>query len=196
MFKILWSPCTKSGGGGGVAQDPSRQVNFILWWLIFVEYQHVFFFLNCLAPRILGWAWIFGYFVNPVHKCTWYNILKAHKIRIHQYKGFQSLIQIFWLGTESFYASPVFVIVCSLEFGFVYPRLQAKWNTEEYYYGPWMICTRPSNDSPPSSEISQIRCNNCVFILRNGFTLHVSGDNLTHHQEYIYCIWPQVSRLT
>ena len=45
-------------------------------------------------------------------------------------------------------------------------------------------------------EISPTRCNNCVFILRNGFTLHVSGDNLTHHQEYICCIWPQVSRLT
>ena len=47
-----------------------------------------------------------------------------------------------------------------------------------------------------SSEISPTRCNNCVFIPRNGFTLHVSGDNLTHHQEYICCIWPQVSRLT
>ena len=47
-----------------------------------------------------------------------------------------------------------------------------------------------------SSEISPTRCNNCVFILRNGFTLHVSGDNLTHHQDYICCIWPQVSRLT
>ena len=47
-----------------------------------------------------------------------------------------------------------------------------------------------------SSEISPTRCNNCVFILRNGITLHVSGDNLTHHQEYICCIWPQVSRLT
>ena len=47
-----------------------------------------------------------------------------------------------------------------------------------------------------SSEISRTRCNNCVFILRNGFTLHVSGDNLTHHQEYICCIWPQASRLT
>ena len=46
------------------------------------------------------------------------------------------------------------------------------------------------------SEISPTRCNNCVFILRNGFTLHVSGDNLTHHQEYICCIWPRVSRLT
>ena len=34
-----------------------------------------------------------------------------------------------------------------------------------------------------SSEISPTRCKNCVFILRNGFTLHVSGDNLTHHQE-------------
>ena len=45
-------------------------------------------------------------------------------------------------------------------------------------------------------EISPTRCNNCVFILRNGFTLHVSGDNLTHHREYICCIWPQVSRLT
>ena len=39
-----------------------------------------------------------------------------------------------------------------------------------------------------SSEISPTRCNNCVLILRNGFTLHVSGDNLTHHQEYICCI--------
>ena len=47
-----------------------------------------------------------------------------------------------------------------------------------------------------SSEISPTRCNNCVFILRNGITIHVSGDNLTHHQEYICCIWPQVSRLT
>ena len=47
-----------------------------------------------------------------------------------------------------------------------------------------------------SSEISPTRCNNCVLILRNGFTLHVSGDNLTHHREYICCIWPQVSRLT
>ena len=47
-----------------------------------------------------------------------------------------------------------------------------------------------------SSEISPTRCNNCVFILRNGFTLHVSGENLAHHQEYICCIWPQVCRLT
>ena len=47
-----------------------------------------------------------------------------------------------------------------------------------------------------SSEIRPTRRNNCVFILRNGFTLHVSGDNLTHYQEYICCIWPQVSRLT
>ena len=54
-----------------------------------------------------------------------------------------------------------------------------------------------SNICEYSSEIqvSPTRCNNCVFILRNGFTLHVSGDNLTHHQEYICCIWPQVSRL-
>ena len=36
-----------------------------------------------------------------------------------------------------------------------------------------------------SSEISPTRRNNCVFILRIGFTLHVSGDNLTHHLEYI-----------
>ena len=46
------------------------------------------------------------------------------------------------------------------------------------------------------SEISTTRCNNCVFILHNGFTLHVSGGSLTHDQEYICCIWPQVSRLT
>ena len=34
-----------------------------------------------------------------------------------------------------------------------------------------------------SVEISQTRCNNCVFILCSGFTLHVSGDNLTHHPD-------------
>ena len=27
------------------------------------------------------------------------------------------------------------------------------------------------------------------FFLCSGFTLHVSDDNLTHHQEYICCIW-------
>ena len=32
-------------------------------------------------------------------------------------------------------------------------------------------------------EIIPTRRNNCVF-LRNGFTLHVSGDNSSHHQEY------------
>ena len=59
------------------------------------------------------------------------------------------------------------------------------------------ICTGFVNTCPTySSEISPTRCNNCVFILRNGFTLHVSSDNLTHHQEYISCIWPQVSRFT
>ena len=49
---------------------------------------------------------------------------------------------------------------------------------------------------PYCIEISPTRCNNCVFILRSGFTLHVSGDNLAHRQEYICRIWPQVSRLT
>ena len=53
-----------------------------------------------------------------------------------------------------------------------------------------------NNQQQYSSKISPTRCNNCVFILRNGFTLHVSGDNLTHHQEYVCCIWPQVSRFT
>ena len=57
----------------------------------------------------------------------------------------------------------------------------------------WLQYNKSTNYS---SEISPTRCNNCVFILLNGFTLHVSGDNLTHHQEYICCIWPQVSRLT
>jgi len=45
-----------------------------------------------------------------------------------------------------------------------------------------------------SSEISPTKCNNCVLFFANAFTLHVSGDNPTHHQEYMCCIWPQVSR--
>ena len=31
------------------------------------------------------------------------------------------------------------------------------------------------------------------FCSSQWLTLHVSGDNLTHHQEYISCIWPPVS---
>jgi len=34
------------------------------------------------------------------------------------------------------------------------------------------------------------------FYSSQWLTLHVSGDSLTHHQEYISCIWPQVSWLT
>ena len=39
------------------------------------------------------------------------------------------------------------------------------------------------------SEISPTRCNSCVFILRSGFTLHVSGDNLTHHQDFLVFLY-------
>jgi len=35
-----------------------------------------------------------------------------------------------------------------------------------------------------------------AFILRNCFTLHVSGENFTHHQEYICFIWNQVGSYT
>ena len=42
-----------------------------------------------------------------------------------------------------------------------------------------------------SNEMQQLR-----FILRKCFTLHVSGDIPTHHQEYMCCTWPQVSRHT
>ena len=45
--------------------------------------------------------------------------------------------------------------------------------------------------SENNSEMQQL-----WFILRKCFTLHVSGDNPTHHQEYMCCIWPQVSRHT
>ena len=45
-------------------------------------------------------------------------------------------------------------------------------------------------------KIIPTRCNNCGLFFANAFTLHVSGDNLTHHQEYMCCIWPQVSRHT
>jgi len=43
-----------------------------------------------------------------------------------------------------------------------------------------------------NGEISPTRCNNCVFIHPNGFIQHFSGDNLSHHQDYICCIWPMV----
>ena len=38
-----------------------------------------------------------------------------------------------------------------------------------------------------SSEISPTRCNNCVFILRNGFTLRVSGD--THTSSGVHMLY-------
>jgi len=34
------------------------------------------------------------------------------------------------------------------------------------------------------------------FYSSQWLTLRVSGDNLTHRQEYISCIWPPVSWLT
>ena len=76
-----------------------------------------------------------------------------------------------------------------------YLKLLVKIYSERLSKGFFLIFVVPSI-MLHSSEISPTRCDNCVFILRNGFTLHVSGDNLTHHQEYICCIWPQVSRLT
>ena len=42
-------------------------------------------------------------------------------------------------------------------------------------------------------KIIPTRCNNCCLFFANALTLHVSGDNPTHHQEYMCCIWPQVS---
>ena len=45
-------------------------------------------------------------------------------------------------------------------------------------------------------KIIPTRCKNCGLFFANAFTLHVLGDNLTHHQEYMCCIWPQVSRHT
>ena len=46
-----------------------------------------------------------------------------------------------------------------------------------------IIDARCNNDVHLSGEINQTRCK-IAFILRYGFTLHVSGDNSTHHQEY------------
>ena len=80
----------------------------------------------------------------------------------------------------------IFYAKLALKFYFTY---------EAYFRTIFLIFVVPSI-MLYSSEISPTRCNNCVFILRNGFTLHVSDDSLTHHQEYICCIWPQVSRLT
>ena len=45
-------------------------------------------------------------------------------------------------------------------------------------------------------KIIPTRSNNCVLFFTNAFTLHVSGDNPTHHQEYMCFIWRQVSRHT
>jgi len=39
-------------------------------------------------------------------------------------------------------------------------------------------------------KIIPTRCNNCGLFIANAFTLHVSGDSPTHHQEYMCCIWP------
>ena len=78
-------------------------------------------------------------------------------------------------------------------FGSTVTKLLAGWNGKTSTHN--LIFVVPSI-MLYSSEMSPTRRNNWFFILRNGFTLHVSGDNLTHHQEYICCIWPQVSRLT
>ena len=45
-------------------------------------------------------------------------------------------------------------------------------------------------------KIIPTRCNNCGLFIANVFILHISGDNPTHHQEYMCCMWPHVSRHT
>ena len=54
-----------------------------------------------------------------------------------------------------------------------------------FYISPFIIVVNKSN------KMQQLR-----FYSSQWLTLHVSGDNLTHHQEYISCIWPPVSWLT
>ena len=64
-------------------------------------------------------------------------------------------------------------------FEYYWAPIRDDWNSYGYFYLIFVVpCIMLY-----SGEISPTRCNNCVFI-RNGFTLHVSGDNLTHHQEY------------
>jgi hypothetical protein len=145
MFKTLAVPVYKIRG----TQDPSRQANFILWWLIFVGYQHGSFFTFFLVRRILWWFLdSFWYIVHPVHKSTRHHIPKAPNLHIHQYRTSNSHTNILVRDREFLCISSV--TVCSLEFRFVYPRLQVKWNIEEYHYGSWTICTRLSSDSLPS----------------------------------------------
>ena len=47
---------------------------------------------------------------------------------------------------------------------------------------PFRTCSPLSIYLLNSGEICPTRCNNCVFLFT--VALHVSGDNLTHHQEY------------
>ena len=97
--------------------------------------------------------------------------------------SFHSCLLLVWVTAKRRYRS-----VSYMQHPFDIPRLKQHQFMHLIFVVPCIMLY--------SSETSPTRCNNCVLILRNDFTLHVSGDNLTHHQEYICCIWPQVSRLT
>ena len=106
------------------------------------------------------------------------------------------LYQALFMSSLSFKFSKtaiLFVICCTSNHAAIWPPSPVC--IRSYKVDSFLYSTL-SKTNGHCSEISPTRCNNCVFILRNGFSLHVSGDNLTHHQEYICCIWPQVSRLT
>ena len=110
-------------------------------------------------------------------------------------QGFQLDIYI-----ESFILSLIRSVVCratdpqplpnkfSTECGLLLPlsmgESEGTWN--RLFFSSTLIC-----ESIQSQQDATI-----AFILRNGFTRYVSGDNSTHHQEYICCIWPQVGRYT
>ena len=102
--------------------------------------------------------------------CTVHGLYSTWLVQYTACLVFSDYIKIVWMSSRL--ANTMMHIVRSTDWSI------KLWNIDLY-----LIFVVPSI-MLYSGEISPTRCNNCVFILRNGFTLHVSGDNLTHHQEY------------
>ena len=159
-------------------------------------------FMKCmgifLTPTSIILAWL--HFCECIPFLTWEKCNILFFTLVITEHDVQSLFCHFWC--EILFNEVLVTLANISEWTFSYnlqahwDKLKSVWNKSPATLCFWKTEKHINSDANCHRGISPTRCNNCVFILRTGFTLHVSGDNLTHHQEYICCIWPQVSRLT
>ena len=107
------------------------------------------------------------------HRCNWNDVYVPYKeLETMLNRESSSAVAIYCFGSVKAELMSSFLILTVIDITQLGCPLIADINRSA------ISCTFAChNKSKHSSEIST-SCNNCVFILRKGFTLHVSGDNI------------------